>query len=84
MTYNLDLARLIILNCPKVCKIVYNLNPNKVSKMTHNCDFPKVRKNIKFLFCSYHKMLNLSPKELKVIAKMRGIKRYKRMSQDEL
>ena len=29
-------------------------------------------------------MLNLSPKELKVIAKMRGIKRYKRMSQDEL
>ena len=29
-------------------------------------------------------MLNLSPKELKVIAKMRGIKSYKSMSKDEL
>ena len=29
-------------------------------------------------------MLNLSPKELKVIAKMRGIKGYKGMSEDRL
>ena len=29
-------------------------------------------------------MLNLSPKELKVIAKMRGIKGYKSMSEDRL
>ena len=29
-------------------------------------------------------MLNLSLKELKVIAKMRGIKGYKRMSEDEI
>ena len=29
-------------------------------------------------------MLNLSPKELKVISKMRGVKGYKIMSEDEL
>ena len=29
-------------------------------------------------------MLNLSPKELKVIAKMRGIKGYKSISEDRL
>ena len=29
-------------------------------------------------------MINLSPKELKAVAKIRGIKSYKRMSEDEL
>ena len=29
-------------------------------------------------------MINLSPKELKAVAKIRGIKSYKSMSEDEL
>ena len=66
--------------------MAYNLNLNKVSKITQNCDLPKVNKKILKKICFVHsiKMLNLSLTELKVIAKMRVIKGYKCMSEDEL
>ena len=63
----------------KFSKIINDLYLNKVIKMTHNCDLPKVGK-----ICLQYKMLNLSPKELMVIAKIRGIKGYKSMSEDKL
>ena len=69
---------------PKVCKMVYNLNLSKVSKITQNRDSPKVSKKIYIFFVHSIKILNLSLKELKVIAKMRVIKNYKSMSEDEL
>ena len=52
-------------------QIVYNFCLNKVSKITQNCGLPKVSKTYK-------------TKELKAIAKIRGIKDYKSMSEDEL
>ena len=64
--------------------MIYNLDPNKDSKITQNRDLPKVTKkykNVFFVYCT--KMLNQSLKELKVIAKMRGIKGYKDMFEDE-
>ena len=65
--------------------MVYNLGPNKASKITQNRDLPKVSKKYKktfFVHCI--KMLDLSTKELKAIAKIRGIKGYKSMSEDVL
>ena len=59
--------------------MAYNLDLNKVRKMTHNQDLPKVSKIYKNIF-----LLSLSPKESKVITKMRGIKGYKSMSEDRL
>ena len=42
-------------------------------------------KNIKkFFFVLHIKMLNLSDYELRLVAKIRGIKGYKSMSQDDL
>ena len=51
--------------------MVYNLGPNKASKITQNRDLPKELKSYR-------------TKELKAIAKIRGIKGYKSMSEDVL
>ena len=51
--------------------MVYNLGPNKTSKITQNRDLPKELKSYR-------------TKELKAIAKIRGIKSYKTMSEDVL
>ena len=65
--------------------MVNNFYLNKVSKITQNCDLPKVSKKYqKKIFVHSIKMLNLSTKELKAIAKIRGIKGYKSMPEDKL
>ena len=65
--------------------MVYNFCLNKTSKITQNRYLPIVGKKYKNNFFVHSiKMLNLSLKDLKVIASMRGIKGYKGMSEDEL
>ena len=57
---------------------------SKQSKqITQNCGLPKVSKKYKNIFVHSIKM-DLSTKELKAIPKIRGIKGYKSMSEDEL
>ena len=74
-----------ILDLLKVSKMTHNLNQNKASKIPQNRDLPSHQKNIKTIFFVRSiKMLNQSLKELKAIEKMRGIKGYKSMSEDEL
>ena len=63
--------------------MVYNFCLNEVSKITQNCGLPKVNKTYRKIFVHSIEM-NLSTKELKPIAKIRGIKGYKSMSEDEL
>ena len=79
MTYSLALPKVFNmthnLGSSKVCKITHNLDPNKISKMTHNRKIPVVHSI---------NMINLSPKELQAVAKVRGIKGYKSMSEYEL
>ena len=50
--------------------------------MTHNGNIPKVSKSKKIFFVHNINMINLSPKELKAVAKIRGIKGYKSMCED--
>ena len=62
-----------------------NLLLPKVFKFVLNLDLPKVSKILKTLFSVRSiKTVNLSINELKLIAKFRGIKCYKSMSEDEL
>ena len=62
-----------------------NIDLSKVCKITGDLDLPKVCKIYKKIsFFHSIKVVNLSLKELKVVAKIRGIKCYKSMSEDEL
>ena len=64
--------------------MTYSLDLPELFKMTHNRNIPKVSKyKIRFFIHSIN-ILNLSSKELKAVAKIRGIKGYKSLSEDEL
>ena len=59
-----------------------NLDLNNVWKITQSCDLPKVLPKVLALFIVQN--AKESPKELNVIAKMRGIKCYISISEDEV
>ena len=63
--------------------MVYNFCQNKVSKITQNCGLLKASKKYKKFFVHSIKM-DPSTKEVKAIARIKGIKGYKSMSEDEL
>ena len=74
----------IILTCSKLAKWSIILTRTKSVKLLRIATCLKSAKNINIFFVHSIKMLNLSLKVLKVIAKMRGIKGYKSMSEDKL
>ena len=58
----------------------YNLDLNEVGKMSQNRDFPKVSKILNKFFFVHSIKMQLQ----KAIVKIRGIKGYKSLSEDEI